>query len=399
MKVALNTAKLLRNVPLPDEIATVHDHAVVVDIGSCRTRVGFSGDDAPRLDMPTVVSAGNDGSMDCFTKAYKNRETVPIQPVLERGIVKNWEGMERLLGHLDNLLGISKDPNTPLLLSEAALVPREQREELVKILFEKHHVSGLYFASSPVLSIYASGRTSGMVVEMGHGTCHTVPIFEGFGLFHSILQMDFGGDDLTTWMGKALTKAGYEFPQHHCRDIWQYLKELRCPVSADRTSFAASVGESNKGDVVHHTLPDGKVVAIGTERYIPCESFFDPSLVLPSEVLNGGGVLAQQARRGIHQLAFDSTRKCDQDVAPLLFGNVVVSGASSLFRGLPDRLHQELQELAPAERVRVFASTERHHATFVGGSILASLGTFQDMWVSKNDYDEIGPAVAQRNCF
>lgn len=392
MKIAVNTAKLLRNVPLPDEIATVHDNAVVVDMGSGSTRIGFSGDDAPRLQLPTCVGTAADGTVETFAKAYKHRDTVQVQNVMERGLVKNWDGVEHLMSYIDNLLGISKDPNTPLLLTEAALVPREQREELVKILFEKHHVSGLYFGTAPVMSLYASGRTSGMVLEMGHGTCHTVPIFEGFALFHSILQLDFGGDDLTSWVGKTITKGGVTFPPHHQRDVWQYMKELHCPVASDRSAYAAAVADSNKADAVHHTLPDGTVITLGTERYVPCESFFDPSLILESNS-------PSTSRRGIHQLALDSTRKCDQDVAPLLFGNVVLSGGSSLYRGLPDRIHRELQELAPAEKVRIFASTERRNSAFVGGSILASLPTFQDMWVTKNDYDEIGPAVAQRNCF
>lgn len=395
MKIAVNTAKLLRNVPLPDEIATVHDNAVIADFGSGSTRIGFSGDDAPRLHLPTVFGTSSDGTVETFASAYKQRETIPVQPVIERGLVKNWEGMEHLLNHIDNLLGISKDPNTPLLLTEAALVPREQREELVKILFEKHHITGVYFASSPVLSLYASGRTSGMVLEMGHGSCHTVPVFEGFALYHSILQMDFGGDDLTSWMGKQISSHNITFPTHHQRDIWSYVKELHCPVASDRSAFTTAVNENNKGDVVYHTLPDGTVIPLGTERYLPCEAFFDPSLV----VFDNPGTPSAGLRRGIHQLAMDSTRKCDQDVAPLLFGNVVLSGGSSLYRGLPDRIHRELQELAPAEKVRIFASTERRNAAFVGGSIVASLPTFQEMWVTKADYDEIGPAVAHRNCF
>jgi len=397
MKVAVNTAKLLRNVPLPDEIATVHDNAVVVDMGTGTTRIGFSGDDAPRLQLPTVYGVSPDGTVETFGKAYKRRDTIPIQNVMERGLIKQWDGVEHLLSYIDTLLGISKDPNTPLLLSEAALVPREQREEVVKILFEKHHVAGLYFSSAPVLSLYASGRTSGMAIEMGHGACHTVPVFEGYALFHSILQLDFGGDDLTNWMGKQISKGGHTFPPHHQRDIWQYVKELHCPVASDRSAFTSSVAEANRGDVAFHTLPDGTVVNLGTERYLPCEAFFDPNLILSDKDL--AIPVSPGGRRGIHQLALESTRKCDQDVSPLLFSNVVLSGGSSLFRGLPDRIHRELQELAPAEKVRVFASTERKNAAFVGGSILASLPTFQEMWITKGDYDEIGPAVAHRNCF
>ncbi len=387
MKVAVNTAALLRNVPLPDEIEQIYDNAIVLDIGTQSTRIGFSGEDAPRLVAPTVISKTANGT-ECFQKAYKSRATQSIQHPLDRGLVADWEGMEAMMAHIHDQLNLGGDP-APLMLSEAALAPKEQREQMVQMLFETFEVKSLYFSSAPVLSLYASGRTTGLVVEMGHGTCHTVPVFEGFGLFHSILQMDYGGMDLTNWIGDHDSKAGYHFPSPYNVDIWAYLKEMHCPVVADRGAFAAATTESKRHDVVYHTLPDGTEVSLGIERYYVCESFFDPSLVGKS----GGG---------LHQLAVESVRKCDSDISPQLFSNVVLSGGGSLFNGLPDRLNKELHDLIPQEKVRVYASTERQSAAWVGGSILASLPTIQDMWVTKAEYDEAGDTrkgLATRNCF
>lgn len=392
MKIAVNTAKLLRNVPLPDEIATVHDNAVVLDLGSGDTRIGFSGDDAPRLVAPTVVgtSVDEDGKpeYEFLAKAYKKREHMDIVRVMNRGLVTDWGGMEQLMKHVDKLLGISSDTNTPILISEAALVPKEQREEMVQLLFDKVGASAIYFSMAPVLSLYASGKTTGMVVEMGHGTCHTVPVYEGFGLFHSILQMDFGGEDLTNQMGQLITTKFKPCYQH---DIWQYMKELYCPVLQDEEAYSAAVADANKRDIVVHTLPDGTEITLGTDRYKFGESLFKPALIGKGD---GGG---------IHELAKDSIGKVDEDVKPLLYGNVVMSGGSSLFKGLHNRLSAELQKLVPHERVRILAATERRMSTWAGGSILASLPTFQDMWVTKSEYFETGEAtrkcIAQRNCF
>lgn len=401
MKIATNTSKLLRNVPLPDEIATVHDNAVIVDLGSGTTRLGFSGDDAPRLTSRTVVGSakGNAASGDnsylryeCFNNAYKRRSELQISNVMERGLIANEDGLRALFHHIDTLLDIGKDTNTPVLITEGALIPRKQRETITQILFEEFRFPSLYFGVSPVMGLYASGRTSGLAIEMGHGTSHTVPIFEGFGLFHSILQMDFGGDDLTSWVGKTIAETNRcSFPPHNERDVWQYIKEVCCPVSTSRDAFEGS----SQG--IAHTLPDGTIIQLGSERFIPCEALFDPSLI--PTFIQRTGASAANATKGIHQLAAESIRKCDQDITSLLCNNIVMTGGGSLFAGLPERFNNEMQDLIPTERVKVWASTERELATFVGSSMLASLPTFQDMWVNGNDYREHGAQVTTRNCF
>lgn len=401
MKIATNTARLIRNVPLPDEASTVHDSAVVLDIGSGETRVGLSGDFAPRLVARTVVGTGPGGQQECLQKAYKERENLKVSSVMERGLVKNWDGMEALLAHIDGLLGMSKDTNTPLLLTEAALVPREQREQITQILFEKIKVPAVYFSPAPVLGLYASGITSGLAVEMGHGTCHTVPVFEGFSLFHSILQSDMGGDDLTNWLGGKITAAGTTLPKPHQHEIWQYIKESNCAVFEDRQQYSTAM--ENRGVVASHTLPDGTVIHLGNEVYTVSESLFDPSLLKHGSTSNQATLpnySSTGSHKGIHQLAAESIRKCDQDIASLLAGNVVITGGGSLFSGFPERFNRELQDLMVTEKVRVQASTERKDAAFVGGSILASLPTFQDYFVTRADFNEYGSAqVTSRNCF
>eukprot|EP00759_Apiculatamorpha_spiralis_P043072 PhF_6_TR40726/c0_g1_i1/m.61266/K05692/ACTB_G1; actin beta/gamma 1 len=388
---ASNTQKLLAHVPLPDEIATVHDNAVVVDIGSGFTKIGFSGDDSPRLTIPTVsgrpTGRGADLSMvESWSKAFKMREKLNIMRPMERGEVKDWDMMERMLTTLysDVLKFEASEPNTPLLLSEGPLVPREQREMMAKILFEKVGVQSLYFALSPVMSLYSSGKTTGMVVEMGYGSCTTVPVFEGFGLFHSILQLDLAGADITNYVSDSLGKQGLKFPAAHEKEIAQFVKEKLCEVPRDRDSYHSMIAD--RDDIAEMTLPDGTKVHLGPQRYTACEALFDPSLF-------------DLESKGIHALAVDSTKKCDSDIMPSLYSNVMVAGGTSLFRGLHERLTRELVEAAPMEKVKVNAGTERKNAAWVGGSILASIPTFQDMWITKADFEEVGVRIVHRNCF
>ena len=420
MKLAVNTAKLLRNVPLPDEIVTVHDAAVVVDLGSGSIKVGFSGDDAPRQTVPCIegkVVKGekkgiNKDMKDTYvcSEAYKQREKLQLSSPIIKGLVQEWgdplgvkdrnEGsIERIFNHIyDDLLKTNiQDPNQPLLLSEPVLTDltsaKENREKITEILFESLGIPSLYISQAPVLSLYSSGRTTGMVIEMGYGTCHTAPIFEGFPLFHSILQLDFGGVELTDLVIKMLGDQGTRFPKCHERFIGSYIKETLCQIAEDRESYEQVVAD--KEDEKSLVLPDGVKVRLDSRRWDVAESLFNPSL------LSG-----QEDQRGIHHLALESVRKCDTDIAPSLFQNVILSGGTSMTSGLPDRLETEMLELTPTEKVKVHASTERSQATWIGGSILASLPTFQDLWVTKADYDEYGQQhpgqkrhIIHRNCF
>lgn len=102
---------------------------------------------------------------------------------------------------------------------------------------------------------------------------------------------------------------------------------------------------------------------------------------------------------GIHMTAYNSVTRCDVDVRRELFGNVVLSGGSSMFAGLPDRLNKELSDLVTASvKVKVVAPPERKYSVWIGGSILASLSTFQQMWITRQEYDESGPAIVHRKC-
>jgi actin-related protein len=420
MKLAVNTAKLLRNVPLPDEIAVVHENGIVLDFGSTSTRIGFSGEDCPRLTYPTVVSRCQE-TVDTFAKAFSLRNTpdVTVSRVVERGLIQDWHGFEALAQNIFDRLNLANDASAPLLITESALAPKEHREEVTATLFEKLRAEALYFAASPVLALYASGRTTGLVVEMNSGTCNTVPIFEGFALFHAILQSDLGGQDVSAIFGATALRGQAVPPPPYGSEVVTFMKERYCWACPSKAEFllatsggaaaaaAASAGEGVGGssagrDVVQHQLPDGTVFTMGADRFVGAECILDPSLI-PSGIASIAATPPPHAaRRGLHQLAVESIRKCDHDIAPQLFHNVVFAGGGSLIKNMPERIAGDIQEQVPAERLRSYAGTERQTAAWVGGSILASLPTFQDMWVTRQEYDECGAmkkALTRKKCF
>eukprot|EP00667_Euglena_gracilis_P010910 EG_transcript_11117 len=393
MKMAVNTAKLLKNVPLPDEIAAVHDNAVVLDTGGGTLKSGFSGDDCPRIIIPTCAGTrkGNKGDpKETFVcnQAAKRREELDIVCPIQHGNVTDWEAMEKIWEYLytDCLKVRPDDPSTPILLTEPALCPKENRERMCQIFFEKLGVPALYVSVAPVLSVYSSGRTTGIVVEAGNSTCHTVPVFEGYSLFHSILQVDFGGLDLTHYVRELLAAQGVRFPAAHETEVCGFLKEKLCQVAQD---YRASQNDRDKDNVAKHILPDGTQIKLGPERFTCCEALFHPNVY---------GSASAKMKKGLHATAIESVKKCDPDITGLLYGNVVLSGGTTMFKGMQERMLRELMDVVPAEKIKVFAATERKYAAWIGGSILASLPTFQEFWVTRAEYDE-NPNVVHRNCF
>ncbi|EAN98440.1 putative actin-like protein [Trypanosoma cruzi] len=422
MRIAEGTAKILSNIPLPDEVAVVHRQAAIVDIGSYTTRIGFAGDDKPRVDEPTCVvkGTGKESSSLCLKKAYNCRATTEVSRVIEKGEV-DWEAMEQLLSYLDELLQLSsKEVQTPLLLTEKMLVPRTQRQKLAEILMEKHGVTAVHFAQSPVLALYAAGICSGTSVEMGYNACHVVPVFQGYPLFHATHMLNVGGDLCT----RQMMSTGPELPAmvhpNHRIDVWSHLKEKYCETCPEGAVFrqareeeaankvAISSGNSDgitSKYAVRHRLPDGTIITLDSNRFVPAEMLIDPSLV-SSDVLSGDQFFIDNVERlrtstephGLPRLILGSLNVCDRDISPLLERSIHLSGGCSMIRGFPERLDSELNTFMP-HTFHVTARTERRHAAFVGGSILASLPTFQEFWVTKLDYEESGPSAVLRRCF
>ncbi|ELR21176.1 Actin1 [Acanthamoeba castellanii str. Neff] len=136
-----------------------------------------------------------------------------------------------------------------------------------------------------------------------------------------------------------------------------------------------------------YELPDGQVITIGNERFRAPEALFQPSFL-------------GMESAGIHETTYNSIMKCDVDIRKDLYGNVVLSGGTTMFPGIADRMQKELTALAPSTmKIKIIAPPERKYSVWIGGSILASLSTFQQMWISKEEYDESGPSIVHRKCF
>lgn len=365
---------------------------VVIDNGSGVIKAGFAGDQIPKCRFPNyvgrpkhvrVMAGALEGELFVGPRAEEHRGLLSIKYPMEHGIVTDWNDMERVWSYIyskDQLSTFSEEH--PVLLTEAPLNPRRNREKSAEFFFETFNVPALFLSMQAVLSLYATGRTTGVVLDSGDGVTHAVPIYEGFAMPHSIIRVDVAGRDVTRYLRLLLRKEGVNLRTSAELEIVKAIKERACYLSPNPLKE-----ETLETERAQYTLPDGTQLEIGPARFRAPEVLFRPDLI-------------GEECEGLHEVLMFSIQKSDMDLRKVFYQNIVLSGGSTLFRGFGDRLLAEIRRLAPKDiKIRISAPQERLYSTWIGGSILASLDTFRKMWVSKREYDEEGHRAVHRKTF
>jgi centractin len=289
--------------------------------------------------------------------------------------------MEKIWEHIyKNELKVPETEH-PVLLTEAPLNPLKNREMAAEVFFEKFNVPALYVSMQAVLSLYAAGKTTGVVLDVGDGVSHSVPVFEGFALPHAITRSDVAGREVTNYFQLLLRRAGYNFHTSAEKEVVREIKEAKCYVAKNSTREK----ETKARQRTKYRLPDNNEIELGTEVFEAPEVLFNPELI----GLEYTGVAATLV---------NCIQKSDLDVRKTLYQNVVLSGGSTMFRGFGARLLDEVKSLAPPQdlKIKIQAPPERKISTWLGGSILASLGTFKSLWITREEYMEEGEKSMER---
>ncbi|XP_054857754.1 uncharacterized protein LOC129344869 [Eublepharis macularius] len=362
--------------------------AVIIDNGSGLCKAGISGEQEPRAIVATVIGYPKSKSImfgpvqrEYFVgkEAQAKRGILSFKYPVEHGMVTSWDDMEKIWRHIYRHELRMRARDRPVLLTEAPFNPAPNREKMTEIMFERFRVPAMFVGLQALLALYASARTTGLVLDSGDGVTLTVPVYKGHCLLHGISRMNFAGRDMTKYLATLLLETGHIFSSSAEKEIVRNIKESMCYVALDPSQ--------EKGSVHQYMLPDGNPVKMGDQLFKTPESLFSPS---------DAGVPSP----GIHKMILDSISKCSGSIQQDIWSNVFMAGGSTLFPGLSDRLLKELQALAPKGMpVKVTAPEDRMYSVWIGASVLTSLASFQNMWVTRQEYKEVGPTVLQKKCF
>ncbi|NXF28126.1 ACL6B protein, partial [Rhodinocichla rosea] len=416
-------------VPSPDEVG-----ALVFDIGSFSVRAGYAGEDCPKADFPTTVgllspdevSLELDGDKDkkggkvyyIDTNAlHVAREGVEVLSPLKNGMIEDWECFQAILDHTYGKHVKSEPGLHPVLMSEAPWNTRAKREKLTELMFEHYNIPAFFLCKTAVLTAFANGRSTGLVLDSGATHTTAIPVHDGYILQQGIVKSPLAGDFISMQCRELFQElnidivppymiAAKEPVREGAPPSWKK-KEKLPQVSKSWHNFTCNVSSAGSGGSrgIWGLGVPGRVLGVprgilGTPMGVPGGALGflgppDPPPFFP-QGLSGNTML------GVGHVVTTSIGMCDIDIRPGLYGSVIVTGGNTLLQGFTDRLNRELaQKTPPSMRLKLIASNstmERRFSPWIGGSILASLGTFQQMWISKQEYEEGGKQCVERKC-
>eukprot|EP01084_Bolivina_argentea_P190452 327280_1 len=366
-----------------------NEPGVIIDNGSRFTKCGLAGDDSPRCIFPSIVGTLDDQVSTAGRHFYvgndaKDKTDILLKYPIQHGIITNWDTMEKIWEYSFNELQV--DPSEQqLLMTDAPLNPKSNREKMVQIVFEKFDIPSFFVQVQSVLSLYSTGRTTGIVLDSGYQVTYTVPIYHGYCLSTKINRLNLAGSDLTEYLSKVLMEKGYSFTTYKDKNIVSDMKEKLCFISQNYGSEMLKFEQSSESDEIY-ILPDGEIISLGAEKFGCGEILFKPSLI---------GVESE----GIDKMLHKSILRCDSDIRDELYENIILSGGNTMIKGIQYRIQKEMKLFDVHEmKINITANDERKYSSWIGGSIISSLSSFDDLLISRREYDEYGASIVHRKC-
>ena len=397
--------------------------SLVFDLGTFNHRIGYSGEDSPKISYQPVV--GEDSDKYYFHEyglRYINPKSKVKSFMNKDGTIDNFDLFEKNLNYiLEENLYINLSDH-PLLFSEPSLHNKSNRIKLTEFMFEKYKIPAIYICKSAVLSGFSCGRSTCLVFDSGHNTTYAVPVNEGYALQKSLIKNNIAGDWVTNLVEKNLEKRnininpffkfkvkkdGEKYKTEFLKDdaifdktyenFWKKeiirdLKESCLTTNDEALKYDEAKDEFIPNSVnqeLIYDLPDKNTINMTHDKNLILERVFNPVKEYPEFM-------------GYHQMVNDAISKSDLEIKKELYSNIFLCGGNTLFSGFPERFQKQIintnKQTFKIKIITHPSNTERKFSAWIGGSILSSLGTFHQLWLSLAEFEEHGASIIERKC-
>ena len=371
---------------------------IIVDIGSGEVKAGFVGEEKPKIvfknyfgepKFKKVIRSFNNEKQE-LKDSYigddcdKFMGLIKLRFPVKHGIFQNEQDILTIFNYLYSKLGINSQEikEHPVLVSEPLLNPYNNREKISYSLFDNLGVPALFFASQPILSLFSTSNTSGVVLESGDGVTQSCVVYEGYSIPSSYERYNYGGAKVTEYLKHLLKKRGYHFYNSTEFSIINEIKESLCFCFGGKTKneICDSKKSLNK-NAVNYYLPDGSTISVGEERILATEILFNPECI-------GKDYLS------LPDMIISSIDKIDNQLKQKSYENILLSGGNMAFNGLNEQLISEMKnKLSKNTKINLKKSENPQYSCWIGGNIISTLEIFKKMWITRKDYNENGNKI------
>lgn len=350
---------------------------LVVDFGTATTKAGFGGQQSPTIFFDSLIGRprykrliGLAPSEEIIGPEPRLRPLFTLRSAVARGVPlpEAADGLwSRVWADVPKTTVVSR-----VFVTEPPFTSLSAKHAVAENLIKSRGVNGIFFGTQAVLSLFGYGRTDGLLFEAGEGIAQLAPVYNGYKLTHVIERSCFAGGDLTRWFGELMCQNGTLVG--FSADRW-LLDRVKCALSEARPRGHVSDSSST----ATFELPDGSTLAIGTEASDMAEALFTPQLA-------GSSALPY------HELIAQAIAKLDVDLRGYMLRHIHLSGGTTMIRGFPERLGQELSVCAPpnAQLNIIAPAVDKRLLAWQGASIVTQLSSFANMWVTAADFAESG---------
>ena len=397
--------------------------SLVFDLGTFNHRIGYSGEDSPKIAYQPLIGEDNEKLyFNEYGLRYINPKTKVKTFMKQDGTIGDFDLFEKNINYLlEDVLSLNLSEH-PLLFSEPSLHNKTNRIKLTEFMFEKYKIPAIYVSKSAVLSGFSCGRSTCLVFDSGHNTTYAVPVSEGYALQKCLIKSNIAGDWVSEQVEKNLEKKGininpfYKFkvkkegdkfkPEYIKDDItfdksyetfWkkEIIRDIKetCLITNDEPlKYDAEKDEfipTSVNQELTYDLPDKKTINLSQDRNLIIERVFNPVKEYPEFL-------------GYHQMVNNAISQADLEIKKELYSNIFLCGGNTLFTGFPERFQKQITNTNKQTfKIKIIthpSNTERKFSSWIGGSILSSLGTFHQLWLSLAEFEEHGASIIERKC-